>query len=75
VVTFDGASNVTGTTDSNSAAANLLQAQTFTNAYAIANSGRGTIGNNIFYLISPTKYLLIDAGVGVAQSTIAVGEK
>jgi hypothetical protein len=75
VVTFDGASNVTGTTDSNSAAAGLLQAQGSTAGYATAVSGRGTIGNIIFYLISPTKYLLIDAGVGVAQSTISVGEK
>jgi hypothetical protein len=75
VVTFDGATNVTGTTDSNSAAAGLLQAHGSTAGYAIAMSGRGTIGNVIFYLISPTKYLLIDAGVGVAQSTISVGEK
>ena len=75
VATFDGASNVTGTTDSNSASSGLLQAQGSTAGYAIAMSGRGTIGNIVFYLISPTKYLLIDAGVGVAQSTIAVGEK
>jgi hypothetical protein len=75
VATFDGASNVTGTTDSNSASSGLLQAQGSTAGYAIAMSGRGTIGNIVFYLISPTKYLLIDAGVGVAQSTIAVGDK
>jgi len=75
VATFDGASNVTGTTDSNSASSGLLQAQGSTAGYAIAMSGRGTIGNIVFYLISPTKYLLIDPGVGVAQSTIAVGEK
>jgi len=75
VETFDGASNFTGTTDSNSASAGLLQAQGSSAAYAIATSGRGTIGNTIFYLISPTKYLLTDVGVGVAQSTISVGEK
>jgi len=75
VLTFDGASNSTGTTDSNSASAGLLQAQGSSAAYAIATSGRGTIGNIIFYLISPTKYLLMDAGVGVAQATINVGEK
>lgn len=75
VATFDGVSNFTGTTDSNSASSGLLQAQGSTAGYAIAMSGRGTIGSTIIYLISPTKYMFMDPAVGITLFSIGVGEK
>jgi hypothetical protein len=77
VATFNGTGSVTGTTDSNKAAGGLFLAQAFTGTYTIAVSGRGTMttSGSIFYLISPSKFVIMDGGVGVTQSTITVGEK
>jgi hypothetical protein len=77
VATFNGAGSVTGTTDSNQSPGGLSLAQAFTDTYTIAASGRGSMTTSaaIFYLISPSKYLLLDGGVGVGDATITVGEK
>jgi len=71
VETYNGAGSITGTIDSSGSI------QTFTDAYMIAMSGRGTMTTStfIFYVISPSKYVRIDGGAGVSNATITVGEK
>jgi hypothetical protein len=76
VAKFNGAGSVTGTTDSNKTSG-LFPDQAFTDAYTITASGRGTMTSTttIFYLISPSKVLLMDGAVGASNSAITVGEK
>ena len=76
VATFNGTGSVTGTTDSNKASG-LFPNQAFTDTYSIAASGRGTMttSGSIFYLISPSKIVLMNSTVGATDTTIAVGEK
>ena len=76
VATFNGTGSVTGTTDSNKASG-LFPDQAFTDTYSIAASGRGrmTTSGSIFYLISPSKIVLMNSTVGATDTTIAVGEK
>jgi len=76
VEAYNGTGSVTGTIDSNPINP-PISIQTFTDAYTIAASGRGTMTTSaaIFYLVSPSKFVLMDGGVGVTQSTITVGEK
>jgi large repetitive protein len=76
VVMFNGTGGVTGTTDVVSGGS-LLPYQPFADTYAISVSGRGTMSTSafIFYVISPSKFVLMDGGVGVTRSTITVGEK
>lgn len=76
VETYNGAGSVTGTMDSKSFTG-LLGIQTFTDTVTIAASGRGTTttSNFIFYVISPSKFVRMDGGVGVSNATITVGEK
>jgi hypothetical protein len=77
VETFNGAAgSVSGTADSNKASV-LFLAQAFTDTYAIAASGRGAMTTSafIFYVISPSKSVLMDSTVGAGDTTITVGEK
>jgi hypothetical protein len=61
IASFDGAGNVTGTNDSNSLGSGLSGNHFFSDNYSVAASGRGTtVGGVIFYIISPTKAVLID---------------
>jgi hypothetical protein len=73
---FNGAGSVTGTMDT-SVSNGPLEIQTFTDAYTIAMSGRGTITTStfIFYVISPSKFVRMDGGAGANNATITVGEK
>jgi hypothetical protein len=78
VETYDGAGSAAGTIDSMTSNAGLaLGIQTYTEAYTIAMSGRGTMTTSafIFYMISPSKFVRMDGGVGVSNATITVGEK
>jgi hypothetical protein len=77
VAAFNGAGSVTGTTDSNKSPSGLSYAQAFSDTYMIAASGRGTTTTSafIFYVISLSKIVLLDGAVGVADTTITVGEK
>ena len=77
VETFNGAGGVSGTTDSNKSLGGLFLAQAFTDTYTFAASGRGTMTTSafIFYVVSPSKYVLMDGTVGAVDATIEVGEK
>lgn len=68
IATFDGAGNITGTSDGNSSGT-LKANQPLTGTYSIGSNGLGlvpancTIGtncNNIFFLISTTSAVLLD---------------
>jgi plastocyanin len=86
--TFDGAGNVTGTSDNASIGStpttpNLNPGQTFTNTDVVTNGtgtpGRGTVSmggtlNLIFYIISPSKAVLLGAQTGNAYPAISVAE-
>jgi hypothetical protein len=75
VESFDGAGSVTGTTDFNNGS--LFPNQAFTDTYNISATGRGTLTSSggIFYLISPSKYVLMDGTAGAAYNSITEGEK
>lgn len=89
VASFDGVSTVTGTSDNASIGStpttpNLNPAQTFTNTYAVTNGtgtpGRGTVSqggtvNLIFYIISPSKAVLMGAQSTNTNPAITIGEK
>jgi hypothetical protein len=76
VEAYNGAGSVTETIDT-SASTGPLGIQTFTDTYTLAMSGRGTMTTStfVFYLISPSKFVRMDGGVGVSNATITVGEK
>ena len=76
VETYNGAGSVAGTIDSNPRTGGY-SIQTYTDAYTIAMSGRGTMTTStfIFYMISPSKFVRMDGGAGVSNATITVGEK
>ena len=68
IATFDGAGNITGTSDDNTSGT-LKANQPFTGTYSIASNGLGlvpancTIGtncDNVFFLISTTSFVLLD---------------
>jgi hypothetical protein len=62
VASFDGVDTVTGTNDSNSLGSGLSGNHFFSDTYSVTTSGRGTTaGGVIFYIISPTKAVLIDS--------------
>jgi hypothetical protein len=72
---FDGTGSVTGTFDFNEGS--LFPNQVFTDTYTIAATGRGTLtaSADIFYLISPSKYVLMNGTAGATNSSITEGEK
>jgi hypothetical protein len=72
---FDGTGSVTGTFDFNEGS--LFPNQAFTDTYNISATGRGTMTSSggIFYLISPSKYVLMNGTAGAAYSSITEGEK
>jgi len=76
VETFNGTGTVTGTKDSPSINS-LLAIQTFTDAYTIAMSGRGTMtaSNFVFYVISPSKFVSMDGAASPSNPSFTVGEK
>jgi hypothetical protein len=68
IAAFNGAGSITGTSDDNSSGT-LNADKAFTGTYSIDSTGQGlvpagcTIGttcNNIFFLISPTRFVLLD---------------
>jgi hypothetical protein len=72
IVALNGAGSITGTSDDNSSGT-LNADKAFTGTYSIDSTGRGlvptgcTIGttcNNIFFLISPTRFVLLDTSSG-----------
>jgi hypothetical protein len=75
VASFNGTRSVTGTTDINSGT--LFPNHIFTYSDIISATGRGTMtgSGKIFYLISPSKYLLMDGTAGAAYSWITESEK
>jgi Putative Ig domain len=75
VASFNGMGSVTGATDTNSGS--LFPDQVFTDTYSISGTGRGTMASSgsIFYLISPSKYVLMNGTTGAAYSWITEGEK
>ncbi len=75
VASFNGAGSVTGTTDYNNSS--LFPNQAFTDTYTISATGRGTMTTSgiIFYVISPSKYVLMSGTAGAAYSSITEGEK
>ena len=82
VATFNGAGAVTGTSDSASIGSVLNPGQPFSDTYFVTNGtgtpGRGTItgsGTNlIFYIVSPTKAVLMDASTNT-NPAITIGEQ
>jgi hypothetical protein len=89
VATFDGVSTVSGTSDSASIGStpstpNLSAGNAFSQPYSVTNGtgtpGRGTITmggatNLIFYIISPSKAVLLGAQSGNTNPSIIIGEK
>jgi hypothetical protein len=75
VASFNGAGSVTGTSDYNTGS--LFPNQAFTDTYTISATGRGTMTTSgyIFYLISPSKYVLMAGTAGSAYSSITEGER
>jgi hypothetical protein len=81
VATFNGAGAVTGTSDSASTGG-LSPGQAFSDTYSVTNGtgtpGRGTIigtGTNlIFYIVSPTKAVLMDASTNT-NPALTIGEQ
>ncbi len=68
IVAFDGAGNIAGTSDGNTSGT-LKPNQTFTGTYSIDSTGLGVVPsgctagtncNNVFFLISPTSFVLLD---------------
>lgn len=83
VLTADGAGNLNGTTDQ-SGPAGLSADQTFTGAYSVTSNGRGTLTttptsgtptHQIFWMISPSKAVMIQADVATRDSAVVVVEK
>jgi len=84
VATFNGAGAVTGTSDSASIGGGLNPGQAFSDTYSVTNGtgtpGRGTItgsGTNlIFYIVSPTKVVLMDAASTTnTNPALTIGEQ
>jgi len=79
VVTANGAiptGTINGTSDNNSSGT-LTGGQTFSDTYVVAPSGRTTTGsgNNLLYIVSGTKAVLMNTKAGKANSTITLVEK
>ena len=89
IATFDGVGAASGTSDTASlgstpATPNLSAGQAFSQTYSVTNGtgtpGRGTIAQNgavgqLFYIISPSKVILMDANPANAFPSIIVAEK
>lgn len=83
VATFDGAGNITGTTDDNSSGT-LTGGSAFSATYSIDATGLGSIPanctlgtncNNIFFVISPTKIVLLATDSGDTHPNLQVAEQ
>jgi hypothetical protein len=81
--TFDGAGNITGTSDDNSSGT-LSANNSISDTYSIDSTGLGSIPanctlgtncNNIFFVISPTKIILLKAKAGSNDPNLQVGEQ
>jgi uncharacterized repeat protein (TIGR01451 family) len=74
VATFNGLGGISGTSDSTTGST-LNSGQAFSETYSFAASGRGTLvsGNSIFYLISPTKVLIMSTTD--TEPSIQVGQQ
>jgi hypothetical protein len=73
VVTLNGGGGVTGTNDQNSNG--VLSTTTIADTLSVAANGRVTLSNNVMWLISPNKALMIETGAGSSQPLVTVIEK
>jgi hypothetical protein len=83
VANFDGIGNITGTSDDNSSGS-LTPNSAFTNTYSIDTTGLGvipancTIGtncDNIFFVISPTKAVLLKTKASSTNPNLSIAEQ
>ncbi len=75
VVSFDGAGNITGTSDDNELGT-LNSDQSVTDTYSVAASGRVTLGSDvILYIVSPTKFVTMSINSGDPNPTLGFGRE
>jgi hypothetical protein len=83
VASFDGIGNITGTSDDNSSGS-LTPNSAFTNTYSIDATGLGvipancTIGtncDNIFFVVSPTKAVLLKTKASSTNPNLSIAEQ
>ena len=76
VVTFDGAGNLSVTSDTNEMG-NLMPDQTNTDTYTVGSNGRVTLGSAsiILYLVSPTKVVTMSTNSNDPNPTLGFGRQ
>ena len=76
VMTFDGAGNLSATSDENQSGV-LLPGQTTTDTYSVASNGRVTLNSGalILYIVSATKFIAMDAVPTDPNPTLAGGRQ
>jgi hypothetical protein len=74
VITFDGAGNLSATSDENQSGV-LLPGQTTTDTYSVAPNGRVTLNSwsLILYMVSPTEFVAMDSVPTDPNPTLASG--
>ena len=76
VMTFDGAGNLSATSDQNQSGV-LLPGQSTADTYSVASNGRVTLnsGSLILYMVSPTKFVAMDAAPADPNPAISSGRQ
>ncbi|HVA01948.1 MAG TPA: hypothetical protein VMV34_09855 [Terriglobia bacterium] len=76
IVTFDGAGNISVTSDDNELGT-LLSGQTGTDTYSVASNGKVTFvsGELIIYMISPTKVFTMSTHTLDPNPTLGFGRQ
>ena len=76
VVTFDGAGNLSVTSDTNEMG-NLVPDLTNTDTYSVGSNGRVTLGSGsiILYIVSPTKVVTMSTNANDPNPTIGFGRQ
>ena len=76
VMTFDGAGNLSATSDENQSGV-LLPGRPTNDAYSVTSNGRVTLnsGSLILYMVSPTKFVAMDAVPTDPNPTLSSGRQ
>jgi hypothetical protein len=75
VLGLDVLGNLTGTTDLNASGDVLTSGNPISGLLSLVTDGRATIGSDIYYVVSPARFVRLQAKAGQTNATVLVADK